>query len=118
MLINGQLKSEKYFCVHFALSRTGTKRGIRIGVPQENNKNFGHVLRTIFYTYCYYNFNTWGIFEYLTLFSLIRNQALKQGQVRAAVNSRNKSPNKITSNVRNRLKFRKICKKVILYTKI
>ena len=38
-------------------------------------------LYSIFYTYCYYNFNPWGI-------SLIRNQALEQGQVMAAVNSR------------------------------
>ena len=46
----------------------------------------------------------------MTSFSVIRNQALKQGQVMAAVNSR-------TSNVRNGLKFGKICKKV-MYTKM
>ena len=40
------------------------------------------------YTYCYYNFNLWGIFVHMTSFSLIRNQALEQGQVMAAVNSR------------------------------
>ena len=45
-------------------------------------------LYSIFYTYCYYNFNLWGIFEKMTSFSLIRNQALEQGQVMAAVNSR------------------------------
>ena len=45
-------------------------------------------LYSIFYTYCYYNFNPWGIFAHMTSFSLIRNQALEQGQVMAAVNSR------------------------------
>ena len=50
----------------------------------------------------------------MTSFSLIRNQALEQGQVMVAVNSRNK---RMTSNVRNGLKFGKICKKVILYMK-
>ena len=45
-------------------------------------------LYSIFYTYCYYNFNPWGIFAHITSFSLIRNQALEQGQVMAAVNSR------------------------------
>ena len=51
----------------------------------KSKRNFGHVLRVIFYTYCYYNFNPSGIFA---SFSLIRNQALEQGQVMAAVNSR------------------------------
>ena len=55
----------------------------------KSNTNFGHVLRAFFYTYCYYNFNPWGIFAHMTSFSLIRNrQALEQGQVMAAVNSR------------------------------
>ena len=54
----------------------------------KSNKNFGHVLRAIFYTYCYYNFNPSGIFAHLTSFSLIRIQVLEQGQVMAAVNSR------------------------------
>ena len=54
----------------------------------------------------------------MTSFFLIRNQALEQGQVMAAVTSRNKSKKRMTSNVRNGLKFGKICKKVILYTKM
>ena len=45
-------------------------------------------LHAIFYTYGNYNFNPWSIFAHLTSFSLIRNQALEQGQVMAAVNSR------------------------------
>ena len=45
-------------------------------------------LYSIFCTYCYCNFNPWGIFAHMTLFSLIRNQALEQGQVMAPVNSR------------------------------
>ena len=53
----------------------------------KSNKNFRRVLRAIFYTYCYYNFNP-GIFAHMTSFSVIRNQALEQGQVMAAVNSR------------------------------
>ena len=52
----------------------------------------------------------------MTSFSLIRNQALEQGQVMAAVLG-NKSKKRMTSNVRNGLKFGKICKKVILYPK-
>ena len=52
----------------------------------------------------------------MTSFTLIRNQALEQGQVMAAVNSRKlKVKKRMTSNVRNALKFGKICKKVILY---
>ena len=47
----------------------------------KSNTNFGHVLRAIFYTYCYYNVNPWGIFENMTSFSLIRNQALEQGHI-------------------------------------
>ena len=54
----------------------------------KSNKNFGHVLRAIFYTYCCYNFNPSGMFAHMTSFSVIRNQALEQGQVMAAVNSR------------------------------
>ena len=54
----------------------------------KSNTNFGHVLHAIFYTYCYYNFNPSGIFAHMTSFSLIRNQALEQGQVMAAANSR------------------------------
>ena len=42
-------------------------------------------LYSIFYTYCYYNFN---VFEKMASCSLIRNQALEQGQVMAAVNFR------------------------------
>ena len=36
----------------------------------KSNKNFGHVLCAIFYTYCYYNFNPSGIFahEYDVIF--------------------------------------------------
>ena len=45
-------------------------------------------LHAIFYTYCYYNFNPRGIFAHMTPFSVIRNQALEQGQVMAAVNCR------------------------------
>ena len=47
----------------------------------KSNKNFGHVLCASFYTYCYYNFNPSGIFVHMTSFSVIRNQALEQGQV-------------------------------------
>ena len=54
----------------------------------------------------------------MTSFSLIRNQALEQGQLIAAENSRKKSKKRMTSNVRNGLKFGKINKKVILYTKM
>ena len=61
---------------------------ISIENRMKSNKNFGHVLRAIFYTYCYYNFNPSGIFAHMTSFSVIRNQALEQGQVMAAVNSR------------------------------
>ena len=65
---------------------------IIITISKENriksNTNCGHVLRAIFYTYCYYNVNPWGIFAKMTSFSLIRTQALEQGQVMAAVNSR------------------------------
>ena len=46
----------------------------------KSNKNFDHVLRAIFHTYCYYNFNPWGIFARMTSFSLIRNQALDGGR--------------------------------------
>ena len=84
----------------------------------QSNKNFGLLLRAIFYSCCYYNVNPWGIFEHLTSFSLIRNQALEQGQVMAAVNSRKWKSKKMISNVRNGLKFGKICKKGILYTKM
>ena len=80
----------------------------------KSNKNFGHVLCAIFYTYCYYNFNSSGIFAHMSSFSVIRNQALEQGQVMAAV----KVQIIATSNVRNGLKLGKICKKVILYTKM
>ena len=60
------------------------------------------------------------IFVHMTSFSVIRNQALEQGQVMAALNIivGNKSPNNETSNVRNGLKLGQICKKVILYTKM
>ena len=61
---------------------------ISIENRMKSNKNFGHVLRAIFYTYCYYNFNPSGIFAHMSSFSVIRNQALEQGQVKAAVNSR------------------------------
>ena len=50
----------------------------------------------------------------MTSFSLIRNQALEQGQVMAAVNSRKKVKKRMTSNVRNGLKFGKICKKHLM----
>ena len=62
---------------------------ISIENRMKSNKNFEHVLRAIFYTYCYYNFNPSGIFAQMTSFSVtFRNQALEQGQVMAAVNSR------------------------------
>ena len=54
----------------------------------------------------------------MTSFFLIRNQALEQGQVMAAKFLRNKSKKTMTSIVRNGLKFGKISKKVILYTKM
>ena len=62
---------------------------ISIENRMKSNKNFGHVRRAIFYIYCYYNFNPSGIFAHMTSsVSVIRNQALEQGQVMAAVNSR------------------------------
>ena len=54
----------------------------------KNMSKIFDALYSIFYTYCYYNFNPFGISAHMTSFSLIRNQALEQGQVMAAVNSR------------------------------
>ena len=50
-------------------------------------------------------------------FSQILNQDLEQGKLMAAVNSRNKGPKTISSNVRNRLKFGKISRKDLLLRK-
>ena len=52
----------------------------------KKNKNFGPCISAIFQTYCYYNFNPYGIFENMTLylFTLIFNQELEQGKLKAA----------------------------------
>ena len=55
----------------------------------KSNKNFGHVLRAMF-------------FFIVIIISILGN----------------KSKKRMTCNVRNGLKFGKICKKVILYTKM
>ena len=81
---------------------------ISIENRMKSTKNFGHVLRAIFYTYRYYNFNPSGIFAHMTSFSVIRNQALEQGGKFSKI----KVQKNATSNVRNGLKLGKICKKV------
>ena len=44
---------------HFLKNTSQVEIIITISIENriKSNKNFGHVLREIFYTYCYYNFN-------------------------------------------------------------
>ena len=61
---------------------------IGIAIRIKNNENLGSYIRAIFYTTCYYNFNSCGIFENMASFTPILKQDLEQGKLMEAVNSR------------------------------
>ena len=54
----------------------------------------------------------------MTSFTPILNQNLEQGKLMAAVNSRNKGPKNVSSDVRNSLKFGKMFRKDLLCTRM
>ena len=66
------------------MSKNTSRVEIIITISIENwiksNTNFEHVLRAIFYTYCYYNVNPWGIFAHTPNSQMTANLGRVSGQ--------------------------------------